>query len=107
MKTALLFFLSLSPIFADTEFSSFCECDGWTRWSPREELTPSFSIVAREGRANDNALKIETRSAAEFGAWKIPLQDLKPNRFYRFTAWYKTSNVPFERHFIAPRVEWF
>jgi len=92
---------------AETSFTSFCECDGWTRWSPREEIAPAFSIVADEGRTRDNALKMETKSRSQFGAWKITFENLKPNQPYRFTAWYKAKNIPYERRSIAPRVEWF
>src|SRR2546423_11675351 len=73
---------------ADTTFTSFCECDGWTRWSPREEISPAFSMVANEGRDRDNALKLETKSRSEFGAWKLRFEDVKTNQTYRFTAWY-------------------
>jgi predicted amidohydrolase len=108
IRKFVFFLISVLPVMADVQFSSFCECDGWTQWSPRKEITPSFSIVAEEGRTKDNALKIETKSAADFGAWKLPIiQELKPGHSYRVTAWYKTRNVPFERHSIAPRVEWF
>src|ERR1044071_1648727 len=100
-------FCLASASFADTNYTKFCECDGWTRWSPRDGIAPSFSIVAEEGRSHDNALKLETKNRSEFGAWKITLQDLKPNQAYRFIAWYKVRNVPHERRSVAPRVEWF
>src|SRR6476646_11320207 len=101
LRKALLVAVSVLPILADVQFSSFCECDGWTQWSPRKEITPTFSIVGEEGRTKDNALKIETKSAADFGAWKLPvIQELKPGRSYSITAWYKTRNVLFERRSI-------
>ena len=99
--------LSIGSLFADVQFSKFCECDGWVEWSPRKEISPAFSIESEGGRDNDGALKIETRSAAEFGAWKIPAGGLEGGRTYRFNVWYRTKNVPHELQAISPRVEWF
>jgi hypothetical protein len=79
----------------------------WQKWSPREEIAPSFSLAAGRGGGGEDALKIETRHAFEFGAWKLSVSNLTAVRSYRLTAWYRSKNVPFERQAIAPRIEWF
>ena len=106
----LLFLAALcnfgQALFAQTQFSTFCQCDGWTRWSPHEDLAPASSVAEMEGRSGGNALKIETKSVAEFGAWKLVVNGLKPLRTYRLTLWYRCSNVPQEKRSVAPRLEW-
>lgn len=108
MKTILLIWaLTLCQLHADVRFANFCECDGWTKWSPRSEIAPRFSISEDQGREHDGALRIETRSAAEFGAWKISVPDVKGGRTYRLEVWYQVASVPYEKRSVAPRLEWF
>ncbi len=80
--------------------------EGWTYFSPREEIAPRFSVSAKGGRSGSGALKIMTQNSAEFGAWRTRVDGLAGGRTYRFTAFYRTRNVPQERRSVIARLEW-
>ena len=107
MKFAFVASLCALVIGADAEvFSNFSDREGWTTWSPREEITPAFDVSAKEGRAGETALKISTDAASDFGAWKKRFTSVAPGKNYRFEAWYKSDGIKHEARSIAPRLEW-
>ena len=92
------------------DFSKLTQTNGapaaWAAWSPREEIRPRFSVDKRTGRAGGGALKIGTAGRSEFGAWRTAISGLVGGHTYRFTAWYRTKNVPNERRSVIARLEW-
>jgi predicted amidohydrolase len=111
-------FMGLSRLHAATEnaiaeFRNFPPADtntgasdGWTPWSPRDEIAPKYSVEAKGGPNGSGALKIETGSAAEFGAWRRRVEGLAGGRTYRFGTFYRADHVPHERRSIIARLEW-
>ncbi|HEX7861572.1 MAG TPA: carbon-nitrogen hydrolase family protein [Verrucomicrobiae bacterium] len=79
---------------------------GWTTWSPRKDIEPNFSVSKNGGRAKDSALQVKSDSVSDFGAWKKKFNQIEPGKPYRFTGWFKTSNVKHEYRTVAPRLEW-
>ncbi len=73
--------------------------DGWTTWAPRAEIAPRFR---REGKA----LVIHGSGApACLGAWRRRLE-VSGGRRYRFTAHYRTQDVPHELQSVSARLAW-
>ena len=79
----------------------------WQEWSPRQEIAPEFATSKDQGREQDAALEIKTKSAADFGAWRSTAHGLTPGKIYRFTAWYRPTNIPHERRSVIARLHWF
>jgi predicted amidohydrolase len=79
---------------------------GWEGWSPREDIQPRFGMVEKGGRGGESALRIESKSASNFGAWKKRFAGVMAGKDYRLEAWYKTEGVEHEARTVAPRLEW-
>jgi predicted amidohydrolase len=77
----------------------------WQSWSPRDEIAPTFS-QAPAAPNSAPTLSIKTTKASDFGAWRNVLRDLRPGTVYRFTAWYRSTNVPDERRSVIARLQW-
>lgn len=95
-----------APVKPVADFHGFASEDGWTSWSPRSEIAPAFSIDRTGGRDGHGALKIEARNPREFGAWRRRVDGVVPGKTYRFTAYYRSRNVPREQQCISARLEW-
>jgi predicted amidohydrolase len=91
---------------ARSQFSNEADAAGWKRWSPRDEIAPQFAFDAKGGRNGRGALKITSRAASDFGAWRSTLGDLRAGQTYRFNAWYRTKHVENERHSVIARLQW-
>lgn len=78
----------------------------WQSWSPRPEISPEFAFDPQAGRTGGGALKIATRRPTDYGAWRRVINDLRGDRTYRFTAWYRAENIEQERHAIITRLQW-
>ncbi|MCX7872028.1 MAG: carbon-nitrogen hydrolase family protein [Verrucomicrobiae bacterium] len=78
----------------------------WTNWAPRSEISPQFSLDMRGGRAKETALRIDTVTEEQFGAWRTRLRTLSPGKIYKFCAWYRVKNVKNERRSVIARLEW-
>ncbi len=79
---------------------------GWRAWSPREEIRPRFAVARSGGRAGGGALRIETRDAADFGAWRTRIDGLAGGHVWRFSAWYRGARIQNERRSVIARLEW-
>ncbi len=79
---------------------------GWTTWSPRDEIAPSFSVDPAVGRAGRGALRIEGSNPAAFGAWRRRVENIAGGRAYRFVAHYRVQGVAQERRCVSARLEW-
>jgi predicted amidohydrolase len=80
--------------------------NGWTSWSPRDEIMPKFSIDAKGGRSNTPALTIQSRDANDFGGWEKRFDNISGGSTYRFTTWYRAENVKDERRSVIARLQW-
>lgn len=78
----------------------------WTNWSPRDEISPQFSLDVRGGKTKRSALRIDTDSPTQFGAWRTRLINVVPEKVYKFNAWYRVKNVKNERRSVIARLEW-
>ena len=78
----------------------------WINWSPREEISPHFSLDLRGGKTKRSALRIDTTQQAQFGAWRTQLTNIVPSKAYKFSAWYRVKNVKNERRSVIARLEW-
>ncbi len=73
---------------------------GWVKWGPREEISPRMFVdrgsLAIAGNGN----------AGVHGGWEYPVSGIAAGSWYRFTARYRCTGVPFESLQILPRVDW-
>jgi predicted amidohydrolase len=92
-------------VILDTRFADLAAAGAWKPWSPRDEISPQFTFDPAGGRAG-GALKITTKTSADFGAWRRQLSGIQPGKAYRFTAWVRAESTDDERRSIIPRLQW-
>ena len=81
--------------------------DGWVVWSPRPEIAPRTFLDPQRYRTRPSALAISGNSnAAEYGGWERAVPGIEAGAWYRFTAYYRSTGVPYESLQILPRVDW-
>src|SRR2546423_7289202 len=96
--------LSVADSFAQTDPHSLTKL--WRAWAPRDEIAPSFSVDPQGGRSRGPALKLETRDASSFGAWRREMGGIEGGKDYRFVAWYRAQDVRDERRSVIARLQW-
>ncbi|MBL8175923.1 MAG: carbon-nitrogen hydrolase family protein [Bryobacterales bacterium] len=80
---------------------------GWKLWSQRAATAPKVSIDATVSRSGKGSLVISGNSnAAVHGGWENTLSGIVPDRWYRFTAYYKTQGVSHPNYQVLPRLDW-
>jgi predicted amidohydrolase len=80
---------------------------GWTVWSPRAEIAPRTFLDRVHYRTRPASLAISGNgNAAVIGGWERKVAGIDAGAWYRFTAWYRATGVPFESLQIFPRVDW-
>lgn len=80
---------------------------GWSIWTPRQEISPAFSVEPAAGRAGKGALVIRGNgNSAAVGSWRTDVMGVVPGRAYRFTAWYRTSGKVDARRAVLARLDW-
>jgi len=93
------------PLAAET-FSTF-PAEGWTRWSPREEIAPRVFADTTHDRGAGGALAVSGNSnAAVYGGWQRAVTGITPGRWYRYTAYYRAENLTEESFQVQPRLDW-
>ena len=81
--------------------------EGWKVWSPRAEIAPRTFLDNMHYRTQPSSLAISGNgNAAVYGGWERAIPGVKPGDWYRFTAWYRATGVPYESLQILPRVDW-
>lgn len=81
--------------------------EGWKVSSPRTEIAPRTFLDSTHYRTRPSSLAISgNANAAVYGGWERAISGVKPGDWYRFTAWYRATGVPYESVQILPRVEW-
>lgn len=81
--------------------------EGWTKWTPRAEISPRFAVDATAGRNGRGALKMDgNNNPAAYGAWRHTVAGIVGGRVYRFTAYYRVEGVEHERRCVSARLDW-
>ncbi|MCX8108299.1 MAG: carbon-nitrogen hydrolase family protein [Verrucomicrobiae bacterium] len=100
----LLTAISLPWSLASRESESLA--NGWQADAPREEIRPSFLIEPGGGHNDRPRLIIFTDSRPGLAGhwWKV--FPVKGGSFYKFSAWYRATNVPVARRSVLARLLW-
>ncbi len=83
--------------------------EGWTVWSPREEIAPRGWNDPLVGRTETGSLALSGASKpGVFGEWRRETGDVQPGGWYRLTCFYRTDGVPasVEREHVVARISW-
>jgi predicted amidohydrolase len=81
--------------------------EGWKVWSPRAEIAPRTFLDSTHYRTRPASLAISgNANAAVYGGWERTVEGVEPGAWYRFTAYYRSTGVPYESLQIFPRVDW-
>ncbi len=78
----------------------------WSNYTPRTEISPSFSIDKWAGREKNPALRIDSHSPEQFGFWQCGIDNITPEQQYKFSAWYRTKGVQNDRRSVIARLDW-
>ena len=80
---------------------------GWTTWSTRAETAPRTFVDQSQYRSHAGSLAISGNSnAAEHGGWEYRVPGVEPGKWYRFTAYYRSTGVRAENWQIGARLDW-
>lgn len=80
---------------------------GWEEWSAREEIAPHTTLDLNAGRNGQPALRISSEGNANaFGGWRYRATGVVAGKTYRFSAYYRSKEVSFERRSISARLDW-
>ena len=80
--------------------------EGWTTFSPREEIQPIFSYDPKGGPKHDGSFIIESgANEGQQGGWTKKF-DVESGKHYRFSASRKMAGVENERRFGVARILW-
>jgi predicted amidohydrolase len=81
--------------------------EGWETWSPRPAIAPRFSVTRSSGRHGGAALEIQgSGNPGAYGAWQRRVDAIIGGSQYKFSAYYKSRNIAYERRCISARLEW-
>jgi predicted amidohydrolase len=100
VKTLLRLSALLACLVGTNGIAAVVDAAAWQRWSPRDEIAPEFS------REAGSVLKIKTRNAFDFGAWKNTIAGVRAGQDYTFVAWFRTEGVEDERRSVIARLQW-
>ena len=92
-------------VLLDAGFADAAAAAAWQPWTPRSELSPEFAFDPQGGRTG-GALRLTAPGPATFGAWRRQISGLTGGKTYRFTAWFRSENIPNERRSVIPRLQW-
>ncbi len=81
--------------------------EGWSIWSPRAEIAPRAFLDKVYYRTRPASLAIAGNgNAAVYGGWERTVAGVEAGAWYRFSAYYRCTGVPYESLQIFPRVDW-
>jgi predicted amidohydrolase len=115
MKPSLLYFLACAIAVAgplrvhESAFVAGANGSpaGWTTWSARAETAPRTFVDPSQFRSHAGSLAISGNSnAAEHGGWEYRVPGIEPGKWYRFTAYYRSTGVRAENWQIGARLDW-
>ena len=83
------------------------QAEGWTAWSPREEIAPKCSVDAKGGRNGGSALRMQGAGIpGVYGLWKRQVAGVVPGRAYQGDAYFRTEGVPAPHHSVSLLLSW-
>jgi len=88
--------------------SGFAEgAEGWRTWSARPEIAPRSFVASSPSRGEAGALALSgAGNPAACGEWQRRVDGIRPGRWYRLTAHYRTEGVPYESWQVLARLDW-
>lgn len=81
-------------------FGSGAVGNDWTRYSPREEIAPVFSITS------EGDLSLASERPGINGHWEKTFS-VEGGKSYEFSAWRLAENIDHERRSCLVRIEWY
>ena len=79
----------------------------WTAWAPRPEIMPRTFVDRVHARSAAGSLAISGNSnPAAWGGWVHTVSGVESGAWYRFSAWYRTEGVAYERGQVLSRLNW-
>lgn len=88
------------------DFTTLLGLDGWTTSAPREEVKPQFSVTRSGGIDRKGALVIKADDRPGQMGWWSKTVEVNGGRFYKFQAFYRSSNVSLPRRSVNVRINW-
>ncbi|MBI3681583.1 MAG: CDP-alcohol phosphatidyltransferase family protein [Acidobacteria bacterium] len=83
------------------------ETSGWKLWSHRPATAPRVYVDETVTRSGKGSLAVSgNNNASVHGGWEYAVRDIKPNAWYRFTAYCRTQGVAHPTWQILPRLDW-
>ena len=80
---------------------------GWTRWSPRQDMSPAFSVDRREGTHGVPALRLSGAGKGfVYGGWRMSVSGVEEGKAYRFFVRADVKGIASVRRGILCRVRW-
>lgn len=80
---------------------------GWRTWSHRPATSPRAFVDNTVARSGPTSLAISGKgNAIEHGGWEYDVPGVAPNKWYRFTAYYRFQGVEHPAWQIVPRIDW-
>ncbi|HEY3282586.1 MAG TPA: carbon-nitrogen hydrolase family protein [Armatimonadota bacterium] len=81
--------------------------EGWSAWSPRAEIAPSLGVDPKGGRSGRGALTLKGGgNPSAHGAWRREVKGVQPGRSYRFSAWFRTHDIPSPQQHVGMEMDW-
>jgi predicted amidohydrolase len=80
--------------------------DGWTAAAPRDEIRPQFQHTESGGKSGHGAFVIRADEREGLHGWWQKAFSVDGERYYRFSAWRRTENIPVPRRSVLARVLW-
>lgn len=80
---------------------------GWTAWAQRDEIRPRCYVDTVHFRSAPDALAISGNgNPAEYGGWSYQVKGVRPGKYYRLTAYFRTASVSEARRQVVARLDW-
>jgi predicted amidohydrolase len=80
---------------------------GWTRWSPRPELAPGYSVDRTVAARGVPALRLSGQGRQYvYGGWRRTVANIDAGKAYRFAVEVEAKGVPSIRRNVICEVKW-
>jgi predicted amidohydrolase len=80
---------------------------GWTPWAARAEIAPRTWLDPAGSHSGGPALAVSGNSNhAAAGGWQRTVEQVKPERWYRFRVYYRTASIAHEPLQLVTRLDW-
>ncbi len=83
------------------------EEQGWTHWSPREEISPEFSVADQPSIDGTGSLAISgVSNSATYGCWRKLVKGIESGGYCRFEASYCTRRISHPERCVIAMLDW-